>query len=66
MVYLEAAIQGFSLKQSFILGVLVKFPWRLIFSKAAGCTSTVLVEVGSSIGFSQVFVFGELPLVVAS
>ena len=58
MLYLEAAIQGFSLKYSFSF----KFSWgipvwgaKLISSKAAGCISVVLVEEGSFMGVPQVF-----------
>ena len=67
MVYLEAAIQGFFLK------IVIRCRYS---SKAAGCMSAVLVEVGPSRVFLKYFVillfkvwtavFGEAPLVAAS
>ena len=74
MVYLEAVIQGFSLKKSFYF----IFTWEIpvvgsISSRAAGTMSAVLVGVGSVVGVSQVLYllcklvfFGKLPLVAGS
>ena len=55
IVYLEAAIQEFSLKQPFISGILEEFPRGLIPSRTAGCMSAVLVEVSSFMDGSRVF-----------
>ena len=55
MVYLEAAIQGFSLKEPFVLGTPGEFPWGLLSVKAADCMSIVLVDKGSFGGVSQGF-----------
>ena len=56
MLYLEAAIQGFSLKKV----NLFMYTWgipavELISNKTAGSMSTVLVGVGIFVGISQVF-----------
>ena len=55
MVYFEAAIQGFSLKEPFFLGTLGEFPWGLLSIKAADCMSIVLVDKGSFGGVFQGF-----------
>ena len=55
MVYLNEAIQEFSLKQSFILSIHGEFQWGLISSKAVGSMSAVLVEKGFFVGVFQVF-----------
>ena len=53
---MEAAIQGFFLR----IVIRFRYTWEipvggLISSKAAGCMSAILVEVGSIMGVSQVF-----------
>ena len=56
MVYLEAVIQGFSLKKLFYFIYTLGIPVvGSISSRAAGTMSAVLVEVGSFVGVSQVF-----------
>ena len=42
MVHLEKAIQEFSLKWPFILGILEEFLWGLISIEGAGCISVCL------------------------
>ena len=55
MVYLEAVIQGFSLKKLFYFIYTLGIPVvGSISSRAAGTMSAVLVEVGSFVGISQV------------
>ena len=58
MVHLEKAIQEFSLKWPFILGILEEFLWGLISIEGAGCISlsVILVEVGSFMGVSQILI----------
>ena len=48
-------LRVFFLKQPFALSIIRKSLWGLISSRAAGCMSDVLVEVGSLVGVSQVF-----------
>ena len=56
MVYLEAAIQGFSSKKSqSILCILGEFPWWGSFPARLQALSAVLAGVGSFVGVSQVF-----------
>ena len=56
MVYLEAAIQGFSLEKVNLFYVYLGIPVvGLISCKAAGSMTAVLLGIGSFVGISQVF-----------
>ena len=56
MVYLEAAIRGFSLEKVNLFYVYLGIPVvGLISSKAAGSMTDVFSGVGSFVGISQVF-----------